>query len=42
MDVEKGRFIPMEINNWLEDHTIKTPGVLSIDDTGATQVNKKK
>jgi len=38
----KGRFVPVEVNKWLDDHAIKTPGVISIDDTGATQVIEKK
>jgi N-acyl-D-amino-acid deacylase len=38
----KGRFMPVEVNKWLDDHAIKTPGELSIDDTGATKVIKKK
>jgi len=38
----KGRFVPVEVNQWLDDHAIKTPGVLSLDDTGATEVIEKK
>jgi len=38
----KGRFVPVEVNKWLDDHAIKTPGQLSIDDTGATKVIEKK
>jgi len=38
----KGRFVPVQVNKWLDEHAIKTPGVLSIDDTGATKVIKKK
>jgi len=34
----KGRFEPVEVNKWLDDHAIKTPGELSLDDTGATKV----
>lgn len=36
----KGRFAPVEVNKWLDDHAIKTPE-MHIDDTGATQVIKK-
>jgi len=38
----KGHFLPVEVNKWLDDHAIKTPGVISIDDTGATSVIEKK
>lgn len=38
----KGRFVPVEVNKWLDDHAIKTPGVESLDDTGATKVIEKK
>lgn len=31
----KGRFEPVEVNKWLDDHAITTPGVLDVDDTGA-------
>lgn len=38
----KGRFVPVQVNKWLDDHAIKTPSVLSIDDTGATKVIENK
>ena len=38
----KGRFAPVEVNKWLDDHAIKTPGVLSVDDTGATKLMEKQ
>jgi len=38
----KGRFVPVEVNKWLDDHAIKTPGVQGVDDTGATAVIEKK
>jgi len=38
----KGRFVPVEVNKWLDEHAIKTPGVQSLDDTGATEVIEKK
>jgi len=38
----KGRFEPAEVNKWLDDHAIKTPGLQGIDDTGATQVIEKE
>jgi len=38
----KGRFVPVEVNKWLDDHAIKTPGVPGIDDTGATEVIERK
>jgi len=34
--------VPVEVNKWLDDHAIRTPGVINIDDTGATKVFKKK
>ncbi len=39
---QKGRFEPVEVNKWLDDHAIKTPGVLNFDDTGATKVIEKE
>ena len=38
----KGRFVPVEINKWLDNFAIKTPGLQSIDDTGATEVIEQK
>lgn len=38
----KGRFVPVEVNKWLDEHAIKTPGVQNMDDTGATAVIEKK
>jgi len=32
----KGRFVPVEVNKWLDEHAIKTPGGKSLDDCGAT------
>lgn len=38
----KGRFRPVDVNQWLDGHAIKTPGVSSFDDSGATQVIEKE
>ncbi len=38
----KGRFVPVDVNKWLDDHAIKTPGAPGVDDTGATKVIEKK
>ena len=38
----KGRFVPVDVNKWLDDHAIKTPGMAYLDDTGATKVIEKK
>ncbi|XRG82825.1 sulfatase-like hydrolase/transferase [Salinisphaera sp. SPP-AMP-43] len=40
--VAKGRFRPVDVNQWLDGHAIKTPGVSSFDDSGATQVIEKE
>ncbi len=37
----KGRFVPVNVNKWLDDHAVKTPGVLGNDDTGASEMIKK-
>jgi len=38
----KGRFVPVDVNKWLDEHAIKTPGAQSLDDTGSTAVIGKQ
>ena len=36
----KGRFVPVQVNKWLDDHAIRTPGLFKEDDTGTKGLKK--
>jgi len=38
----KGRFVPADVNKWIDDHAIRTPGVQGVDDAGAAPALKTK
>ncbi len=37
---EKGRFKPVELNEWIQDNTINVPDMHEMDDTGAGAIHK--
>jgi hypothetical protein len=37
---DKGRFVPIDVNKWLGEHTINVPLLPHVDDTGAGAIHK--
>ena len=37
---DKGRFVPVEVNEWLGEYTINVPDMPELDDTGAGKMMK--